>query len=628
MDKKEFLTLCENNDYSKINLGLISEAYDFAEENLKEKKRISGSSFFDHNLGVAIILIDIKSSPEIVLAGLLHGIDKLTEIKSKFGEEVYSLIKGLTEIENLKHKNQKLQAETLRKIILTTIEDVRVIFLKLANKLDNLQSLEVLKPDEQKRIAQETLDIYAPLAYRLGLDKIKVKLENLAFKHLYTKKYNQISNFLKETQEERDEGIQRAIEQIKDLCKNKIKILKIKGRSKHIYSIYKKIKFRKIKLNEQYDLLGIRVIVPEDQDCYSLLGILHENFEPVEECLKDYIAKPKPNFYRSIHTCVKLPNGTRLEVQIRTPEMEELAEEGIAAHWRYKGISSEQIFEKKVAWLKGILDLQKEENNKEFLETAKVDIFGDSIYCYTPKGDVKELPKNATILDFAYLVHEQVGNHAVGGKVNGKFVPIKHKLVKGDVVEIVTNKNQRPRRGWIKIVVSSKSRQKIRKSLRLYETLPDFHFRKFKPAVREEQSLLLESLEFPKASCILAKCCNALPGEEIIGFFTKKRIISVHKIDCKQAIKEEERWVPVTWKETFNQKIRFFIKAHERSGLLADLLNTIARAGFEVKEAKAKLIDLGHAECNFLVIPKSLDHLKELVIRIQKVKGITAIYFE
>jgi len=323
-----------------------------------------------------------------------------------------------------------------------------------------------------------------------------------------------------------------------------------------------------------------------------------------------------------------LPNNKIAEIQIRTPEMDEVAEEGIAAHWRYKGITSQQSFEKKIAWLKGILDLKKEGKNKEFLETAKVDVFGDTIYCYTPKGDLKELPKGATILDFAYLIHEEVGNRTVAGRVNGKFVPLKHELVRGDVVEIVTNKNQRPRRSWIKIVKSGRARQKIRKSLKVHEKLPALHYRIFKPLLKEEAGLLVESEEFSKALCILAKCCLPLPGDKIVGILTKRRIISVHKDDCRLALKEEKRWVPVNWKNTFNKKIKFLVEAEERSGLLADLLHTIANAGFEVKEAKAKLIDLEHAQCSFLVIPRDLAHLKELVGRVRKVKSVKRVYFE
>jgi len=631
MNKEDFLSLCKNDEYQDKDIKKFTLALNLIEKELKDKKRLNGDFFLEHNLGVASILVDNRSVPEVVLAGLLHGhLKKETynQIQDKFGLEVFKLIKGVEELESIKNRNEALDAGVLRKIFLTALSDVRVVLIKLANKLDNLRSVGALDKLEQVRIATEVLDIYAPLAYRLGVDKIKTELEDLAFKIINPRKYEEINNFLKESRSQQETSKVEAIELIKKAAGKEVKILGIKGRNKHVYSIYKKIKQKGIKLTQLFDLLGIRIMVPNVRDCYSLLGLLHEKFEPLEGRLKDYITNPKPNLYRSIHTGIKLPNGRRLEVQIRTPEMDEVAEEGIAAHWRYKGITSEQLFEKKIAWLRGVLDLKRSEDDHEIMEVAKIDVFGDSIFCYTPKGDVKEMPFGATILDFAYLIHEEVGNHAVAGRINGKFVALKSVLSQGDVVEIITNKNQRPRRGWIKIVKSGKARQKIRKSLREYESLPAFHFRLFKPLIKEDQGILVESEEFPKATCVLAKCCNPLPGEDIVGIVTKRKIISVHQEECKQAVKENNRWVPVNWKTAFNQKIRFFVQAHERSGLLADLLHTVANAGFEVKEAKAKLIDLEHALCSFLIIPKDLEHLKDLMKRVRKVKGVNKVYFE
>ncbi len=627
----ELLSLARSKDYSQKELGEFERALNFASLKLENKKRLSGELFFNHNLRVGQILVENGAPPEVVLGGILHGLaDVKSEqrIRQEFGEEVWHLIKEVVEVREIKSKNQNLQAEALKRILLTTLKDVRVILIKLANKLDNLRHLGPLPPEEQKRISEEVLEVYAPLAYRLGAEKLRVQLEDLAFRIVHPQPYQKIMQFLRASGEQREKNIAEAIKLLQRTVGGKVSIIKIKGRSKHLYSIYKKMAIRGVPLEEQHDLYGIRVIVPTEKDCYILLGLLHENFEPLEDRLKDYIATPKPNLYRSIHTGLKLPHGELIEVQIRTPEMDEFAEEGIAAHWKYKGLKSEESFEKKVSWLKGVLDLQKDSGSKDFLEAANVDVFGDSIYCYTPKGDMKELPVSSTILDFAYAVHEEVGNHAVGGRINGKFVPLRSPLTTGDVIEVVTNKNQRPHRSWIKIVKSASARQKIRKFLRTVEKLPDLHYQVLKRIIPEDQGVLTESLAYPTALCILAKCCSPLPGEEITGLVTKRRIISVHLRNCRAALKEEERWVKVNWKTTFNQKIRFYVVAVERSGLLADLLHTIATAGFEVKGAQAKLLSMGEMECSFLVIPRSLEHLLELVRRVGKVKGVKKIWFE
>ncbi len=627
MDESSFLIFCAQQQYSEIDINTFKKALDLAKQHLTQSPRLSGDTQYDHNLRVAIILAENKPASEIILTGILQGILKYCatqEVTSQFGNEVLHLLEELQQLKTLKIKNSKLEAESIRKIILTTLRDIRVIVIKLASKLDNLQTLHLLPQIEQSRIAEEVLEIYAPLSYRLGMEKLRVQLEDSAFKILNPKKFQEITNYLESSKEQRDKDITQTIEEIKTLAQGKAAIIKIKGRSKHIYSIYKKLSNRGVKLNEQYDLLGIRILVATEKDCYTILGLLHEHFEPIESRLKDYIANPKSNLYRSIHTGVKTHENRTLEVQIRTPEMDEFAEEGVAAHWKYKKIKSDELFEKKTAWLRSVLDLEKE----GLLETVQVDLFSDTIQCYTPKGDVKELNKGATLLDFAYHVHQDIGDHCIGGRVNGKFVPLKHSLTSGDVVEIITNKNQRPRRTWLKFVNSPRAKQKIRKSLKVHEQLPALHYRALKPVLREEEGTLITSEEFPQAVCNIAKCCLPIPNQAITGIATKRRVISVHNQDCRLAQKEQARWVDVQWKETFNKKIRFSIDADERSGLLADLLHTIASAGFEVKEAKAKLLGPDRAECSFAVIPRDLPQLLEMIKRLKKIRGIRKIYFE
>ncbi len=627
MDESAFLIFCAQQHYAESDIGLFKQALTLAKHHLTATSRLSGDTQYDHNLRVAAILADNSPGAEIIIAGILQGILKSQsekELTAQFGKEIVHLLQELEGLKALKIKNQQLNSDAVRKIILTTLHDIRVILIKLASKLDNLQTLHLLPKIEQSRIAEEVLEIYAPLANRLGMEKLRIQLEDSAFKLLHPLKYHEISTFLESSKEQRDKDITQTIQEINALTLGKLNIIKIKGRSKHLYSIYKKMRDRGVKLNEQYDLLGIRILVETEKDCYTLLGLLHEHFEPIEGRLKDYIANPKPNLYRSIHTGLKTHENRIIEIQIRTPEMDEFAEEGIAAHWKYKKIKSDEIFEKKTAWLRSLLDLEKE----GLLENVKVDMFSDQIQCYTPKGDVKELNSGATLLDFAYHVHQDIGDHCVGGRVNGKFVPLKHPLQSGDVVEILTNKSQRPRRTWLKFVNSPRAKQKIRKSLKEHEQLPAFHYRALKPLVNEEEGTLVTSEEFPQAACQIAKCCQPIPNEPITGIATKRRVISVHKDDCRLAQKEQARWLKVQWKETFNQKIHFSIDATERSGLLADLLHTIASAGFEVKQAKAKLLGPDRAECSFAVIPRDLNQVIEMIKRLKKIRGIRRIYFE
>src|SRR3989344_8884168 len=367
MGQESFLQLCREQ-YGVSHEPIFQAALAFSQKYLSGIKRLSGDSFFEHNVRVAEILAENKVSPEVVIAGLLHGVLKHApekEIEDTFGKEILALLKGVEEIKLVKSKNPQLEAEALRRILLTTFRDVRVIFVKLATKLDNLRTIGVLPETDQKRIAEEVLEVYAPLANRLGLEKIKNPLEDLALQILSPEKYQEITQFLEQSREQREALLIEVIQLVKNIAVGNVELLKIKGRSKHIYSTYKKMTQRKVSLQEQYDLSAIRGIVPEIKDCYTLLGLLHEQFEQVEGRLKDYIANPKPNFYRSLHTALKLPNGKFVEIQIRTPEMDEFAEEGLAAHWRYKGLKSDQFFEKKIAWLKGVLDLQKD-GNQEF----------------------------------------------------------------------------------------------------------------------------------------------------------------------------------------------------------------------------------------------------------------------
>ena len=617
------------SSYSKKEQGVLKKACEFSESVLGSVKRLSLDSYYDHNLRAAETVASIGASYEVVVATLLHGILKHSterEVFDLFGKDVLSLVKGSDAIKSVKKKNYKLQADALRRVLLTTLKDPRVLFVKLAIKLDNLRHIDVLDADEQKRIAEEVLLVYAPLAYRLGVEKLKVQLEDQAFLVLQPKKYAQIEKYVEKSQSERQDIIDMLMKEVSLSCP--VKILKIKGRPKHLYSIYKKTVGKKVSLSQQYDHLAIRVIVNDLNDCYVVLGYLHEKYDSVSGRLKDYITNPKPNGYQSIHTVILLA-GKPVEVQIRTEVMDEFAEEGLAAHWRYKGVKSDIKFEKRMGWLKGVLDLQKDASSKEFLENVKVDLFTDEFYVYTPKGDVRYLAVGSGVLDFAYSVHEQVGNRAVGARVNGKFVPLRSSLSQGDVVEVVTSKNQKPRLSWLKIVKSSRAKQKIRKGVKQYRDLPVMHYKQFKKTVSDVYDTLAYAADYENAHCVLAKCCRPIPGDSIVGVATKKRLISVHnEKGCKQAIKMKDRWIPVAWKETFSKPLQLNVVAGERSGLLADLLNTIVRAKFTVKEAKAKVVGTGLTECGFVVIPREYEELARMLGIIFKVKGVKKVYFE
>ncbi|MDH3353484.1 MAG: HD domain-containing protein, partial [Nanoarchaeota archaeon] len=514
-NNKKLLELCKKN-YSKKETQLIEKSLEFIKHHL-EGEKISGKSLTEFNTDVGEILANSKLSAETIVAGILYGIEKIIPFKKvveNFGEEIAEIVFGQLQLRMIKKNNASVQAELVRKILLTGLDDIRIIFVKLAVKLANLRIISALKEKEQKRIAEDILTLYVPLATRLGLDYIKNNLEDLAFKTTKPKKYEEISNFFKESKKEREEFIKKFINKLKNNLSQKVGLIEIKGRNKQIKSIFDKITKREVALKEQKDHYAIRIIVENEKDCYSVLGILHEEFIPIAGRLKDYVNSPKPNGYQSIHTVLKIPSsGEEIEVQIRTEKMDEFAEEGNAAHWSYKKVEGDTSFEKKVGWLKALIKFQKGSSNKEFIKNLKLDLFADKIYCYTPKGDAKELPKNATLLDFAYYIHQEVGERAVGGRVNGKFVSLKETLKNGCVVEILTNKNQRPRRDWLKFVISAKAKSKIRQGIRRYESIPVPHKQTIEINNDNDFDNLVESHEFPSGKFSFAKCCYPLPKD-------------------------------------------------------------------------------------------------------------------
>ena len=627
----EFIKLYEKN-YSDKELQTIKKAIKFIKQNLKGNKKLSGKSLVDFNIDVGEILVKSELSANTIVAGILYGVEKIIpseKVLDNFGEDITEIVFGQLKLRTIKKNHSSEQAEFMRKVLLTGLDDVRIIIVKLAVKLANLKIISSLKKDEQKRISRAVLELYVPLSARLGLDYIKNNLEDIAFKTIHPKVYEEISNFFNKSKKERERFIKNFIKEIRKILAPKVKLIKIKGRNKQIRSIFKKIKERGVALKKQRDHYAIRIIVKTENDCYKVLGILHEKYIPVDGRLKDYINSPKQNGYQSLHTSLKVPSsGEEIEVQIRTEKMDEFAEEGIAAHWRYKKIKGDMSFEKKVGWLKVLIESQKHSSNNGLLKNLKLNLFADKIYCYTPMGDVKELPKNATLLDFAYAIHQEVGESAIGGRINGKFVSLRETVENGSTVEIITNKNQRPRRDWLKFVVSSNARSKIRHGLKKYESIPVPKGQPIKINKETGFDSLVESPEFPSGKVALAKCCYPLPKDELLGVIKSNKRFLVHKQDCHQIKEKSKNIIPFFWKEKFNHPLNVKVLCNERSGILVDLLNTISRIGFKVKGANAKFVGDEKVECHFIIMPKELDEVYQMIGRIKKIRGVVKIFFE
>ncbi|MBM4331005.1 MAG: bifunctional (p)ppGpp synthetase/guanosine-3',5'-bis(diphosphate) 3'-pyrophosphohydrolase [Deltaproteobacteria bacterium] len=454
----------------EADLGLIEKAYVFSAKVHQGQVRLSGEPYLFHPLAVGAILADMKMDISTVASGLLHDTVEDThatfdEVKETFGPEIANLVDGLTKISKITlATREEQQAENFRKMLLAMAKDIRIVLIKLADRLHNMRTLEYLSPNNQVKIAQETLDIYAPLANRLGIDRIKTELEDLSFRYLHSEEYQKLAREVAWKKEEREKYIQEVSSIIAEKLSSYGLMGKVSGRPKHFYSIYRKMKAQNLEFEQVYDVIAFRIILDTVKDCYEALGIIHSLWKPVPGRFKDYIAMPKTNGYQSLHTTVIGPYGERVEIQIRTEEMNRTAEEGIAAHWQYKegkGIAPKDS--KQFAWVRQLLEWQQDlRDPREFLETVKIDLFPDEVYVFTPKGDVKQFPVGSTPVDFAYSVHTQIGNQCVGAKVNGKIVPLRYQLKNGDIVEIVTAASHQPSKDWLKFVKTSRARTKIR----------------------------------------------------------------------------------------------------------------------------------------------------------------------
>ena len=467
---------------------LIAEAFEFAKAAHAGQKRKTGEDYFEHSVETAAILAEIGMRSRTTAAALLHDVPEdtkftLEDIRQKFGNETAELVDGITKLGKFKLRGDKkeVQLENLRKIFLAMAEDIRVVLIKLADRLHNMRTLHALPPEKQERIARETMEIYAPIANRLGIGEIKGELEDLAFKYLDPENYKLAKGLLDKEYKERKNDLEVAIEELREeLKKNNIKVIEIHGRAKQTYRFFLKLKKHDMNVDQVYDVVAVRIVVPDIPDCYEALGIVHKKYRPLIGRIKDYISLPKPNGYRSIHTTVFGPKGKFLEIQIRTPRMHDEAEFGIAAHWIYSGpktwrdyflrrYTPEEIPEEELAWVKQLREWQKDlgTDNLEFVQGLKIDFFQNHIFAFTPKGDIIDLPEDATPIDFAYAVHTEIGNRMIGAKVDGKLVSLDSKIRNGQVVEILTSKDAKtPNQDWLRVVKTSSAKSKIRQQLR------------------------------------------------------------------------------------------------------------------------------------------------------------------
>ncbi len=705
----------------KSNSHLILKAYNYARSNHKDQKRLSGEEYIIHPLEVANILANLKMDDATICAALLHDVVEDTDITKEdivreFGEEIAEMVEGVTKLGKIKYVTiEEQQVENYRKMFLAMGKDIRVILIKLADRLHNMRTLSYLRRDRQIANAKETMELYAPLANRLGIYSLKWELEDLAFKYLQPEEYKELILGIEKKREERLEFIDKIMEEIKQALKKAKITAEMTGRAKHLYSIYRKMQRDNITLDQIYDLFALRIIVNSVKDCYAALGVVHDLYTPMPGRFKDYIAVPKPNMYQSIHTTLLGPKGTPFEVQIRTWDMHQVAEFGIAAHWAYKEANNNRnkksnvvVTDDKLAWLRESLEWQKEmQDPDEFLKTLKTELFEDEVYVFTPKGAIKSLPRGATPIDFAYSIHAEVGHKMVGCKINSKMMPIITPLKSGDIVEIITSDTSKgPSRDWIKIVKSTSAKNKIQQWFKKaereeniakgkeivekeikkigmthtdlfkqewvqnvlkrynYNTTDDMYasigFGAISPnkiltrlleeyKKENEEDIIEEKIQelvqtktkvkkVPNSGVIVkgidnclvkfSKCCNPVPGDEIIGYITKGRGVSIHRKDCtnvKDLLSEEERIIDVEWYKEEKQgsyNVDIEVLSNDRTGLLGDIVKEITGQKINIMAVNTKTDKDRIATIDITVEVKDIEQLNKVLKAIRKVDSV------
>ena len=718
--------------HPSTDVSMIEKAYKLAVKAHGDQRRKSGEPYIIHPLWVAIILADLEMDKETIAAGMLHDVvedTKFTEedIRREFGDEVALLVDGVTKLGRLSYSSDKLevQAENLRKMFLAMAKDIRVIIIKLADRLHNMRTLQFMPPAKQKEKAKETMDIYAPIAQRLGISKIKTELDDLALKYSQPEVFYDLVNQINARKTEREEFVEQIVEEVSTHMKNANIKAEVNGRVKHFFSIYKKMVNQDKTVDQIYDLFAVRIIVESVKDCYAALGVIHEMYTPIPGRFKDYIAMPKPNMYQSLHTTLMSSVGQPFEIQIRTEEMHKTAEYGIAAHWKYKESndgkkSVEAQEEEKLSWLRQILEWQRDmSDNREFLNLIKgdLDLFAEDVYCFTPQGDVKNLPNGSTPIDFAYAIHSAVGNKMVGARVNGKLVNIDYKIQNGDRIEILTSQNSKgPSRDWLNIVKSTQAKNKINqwfkkefkesniirgkdmiatycraksinvaniiqpkyqeivqkkygfkdwdsvlaaighgglKEGQVVNRLAEEYGKDHRQAITDE--VVLERVaEAAKNKVHIAKsksgivvkgiddmavrfsrCCNPVPGDEIVGFVTRGRGLSIHRTDCINMIhlseSERARLIPAEWETEVTEKsggqylAEIKMYANDQQGLLMEISRIFTEGNVDVKSMNVRTSKKGTATIEMGFIVHGREELERIVKKLQQLSGIIDI---
>jgi GTP pyrophosphokinase len=693
----------------------LEAVYRFSAASHGEQIRRSGEPYMTHPLHVAFLLADWKFDQTCVAIGLLHDVleDTLTTreaLEQNFGGELAELVDGVTKIGRHAYvRRDQAQAETFRKMILASAKDIRVILVKLADRLHNMQTLEHLPAESRRRIAQETLEIYSPIAHRLGMGKVKGDLEDLSFYHLYPHQLASLREKVEEKLKLGQDATQRIGARLSASLAEAGIEAEISFRVKRYYSIYQKLRRQGIDISQLYDYLAFRIITSSLRDTYAALGIVHQNWRPIPGRFKDYIAMPKPNLYQSLHTTLVGERGQPFEVQIRTREMDSVAEEGIAAHWRYKeGKLDTSQSDRNIVWLRQLLEWQKEVSDpREFMSTLKIDLYPDEVYAFTPKGEVFSFPRGATPLDFAYRVHTDIGHHCAGARVNGKLVPLRSTLQNGDIIEILTNPQRAPSRDWLTFVQTSRAKSKIRhwlsteqkvkaievgrrllerelkdhgqsprkvlagEKVRQYlveEGLPriDELWAKLgygKTGVRQVLERILTSEQIEQAAvkpgplrqavsavskmlpfgagpiavkgqgdllAYLAKCCNPLPGEEIVGYITRGRGVSVHSVDCpnvRNLLYEPEREIEVEWARQDGgvYRVTLWIETEDRPGMIAKLTESIAKLESNIRQFEAQTLDTGRGLIEVTIEVRDRRHLEKVRQALRALPGVLQV---